>query len=140
MTETESVEVYFSAGTHLGVEFGTAGSVLLPVDRVVEGERFSQRLVVETYFDDNWWRLTLSWSPSRAGDERIPWDKLNKKQIDARNHPLFGTKNEQAGLYHETLPAGCYVCREHGVVNYYPHRPFGMSIEEYIGEPIDSEE
>lgn len=114
-TSLEAVEVYFSAGTHLGVEFETAGSVLLPVDRVIEGERFSQRFVIETEFDEQNWELTLSWSPSRAGDERIPWNKLDGKEINARDHPLFGTKNEQAGLYHGILPAGCYVCRKVGL-------------------------
>ena len=112
----ESVEVYFSAGTHLGVEFTKSGSVILPVDEVLEGERFSQRFVIRTDFDEKSWKLVLSWSPSRAGDERIPWDRLDNKPIDARKHPLYGTKNEQAGLYHQTLPAGCYVCREESVM------------------------
>ena len=47
MTE-EFVEVYFSTGTHLGVEFTESGSVILPVDEVLEGERFSQRFVIRT--------------------------------------------------------------------------------------------
>ena len=115
MTE-EFVEVYFSEGTHLGVEFTESGSVILPVDEVLEGERFSQRFVIRTDFDEKSWKLALSWSPSRAGDERIPWSRLDNKPIDARDHPLYGTKNEQAGLYHETLPAGCYVCREESVM------------------------
>ena len=112
----ESVEIYFSEGTHLGVDFTESGSVILPVDEVLDGERFSQRLVIRTDFDEKSWKLTLSWSPSRAGDERIPWNLLDGKTIDARKHPLFGTKNEQAGLYHQTLPAGCYVCREESVM------------------------
>ena len=116
MTE-EFVEVYFSTGTHLGVEFTESGSVILPVDEVLEGERFSQRFVIRTDFDEKSWKLALSRSPSRAGDERIPWSRLDNKPIDARDHPLYGTKNEQAGLYHETLPAGCYVCREESVID-----------------------
>lgn len=108
----EFVEVYFSKGTNLGVEFDKGGSVLLPVDRIVDGEHFSQKFVIETDFDEKSWRLTLSWSPSRAGDERIPWSELDGISIKARDHPLYGTKNEQSGLYHDTLPAGCYICRE----------------------------
>jgi hypothetical protein len=114
--DLEYVEVYFSVGTHLGVPVTENGSVILPVDSVLEGERFSQRFVIQTDFGNESWKLVLSWSPSRAGDERISWGHLDGKPIDARKHPLYGTKNEQAGLYHETLPAGCYVCREESLM------------------------
>lgn len=112
----EFAEVFFSKGTNLGVEFDKGGSILLPVDKIVDGEHFSQRFVIETDFDEKTWQLTLSWSPSRSGDERIPWNELDGKIINAREHPLYGTKNEQAGLYHATLPAGCYICREEACV------------------------
>lgn len=110
--DEEYIEVFFSQGLHLGdVEFEKGASVVLAV-KPVEGERFSQRFVVTTEFDSKTYKLVLSWSPSRAGEERIPWSSLDGKPINPREHPLYGTKNEQAGLYHDTLPAGCYVCRE----------------------------
>lgn len=111
MTEEESIEVYFTKGQHLGINIDTPGAAVLMVTPL-EGERFSQRFVVLTDFGDNTYKLVLSWSPSRAGEERIPWGTLDGKEIDPTKHPLFGTKNEQAGLYHETLPPGCYVVRE----------------------------
>ena len=117
MTEEETIEVYFSKGVHLGTTFEEPGSGLILV-QVLEGERFSSRLVVLVNdFGGNDYKLVLSWSPSRAGDERISWSKLDDKPIDSSKHPLFGTKNEQAGLYHETLPAGCYVIREETQIN-----------------------
>ena len=112
MTEEETIEVYFTKGVHLDTTFDEPGSGLILV-QVEEGERFSSRLVVRVNdFGGKNFRLVLSWSPSRAGDERISWSKLDGKTIDASKHPLYGTKNEQAGLYHETLPAGCYVIRD----------------------------
>ncbi len=108
----EEIEIYFTKGKHLGVPFADSGIASLTVVPI-SGDRFSScfTVLVEDFGGSNF-ELILSWSPSRAGDERIPWSKLLKKEIDAREHPLFGTKNEQEGLYHPTLPAGCYIVRE----------------------------
>ena len=110
--ETEEIEIYFTKGTHIGVPFSESGIAPLEVTPL-NGERFSASFTVLVKdFGGKSFELVLSWSPSRAGDERIPWNKMLKKEIDAREHPLFGTKNEQSGLYHPTLPAGCYIVRE----------------------------
>jgi hypothetical protein len=118
----EEIEIYFTKGEHLGVPFSESGIVSLGV-LPVSGERFGScfTVLVED-FGGSSFELKLTWSPSRAGDERIPWNRMITnspdgktiygKEIDAREHPLFGTKNEQEGLYHPTLPAGCYILRE----------------------------
>ena len=114
MTGEVEIEIYFPIGSHFGGELVTEdkGGIGVMFVIPVEGDEFSQRYVVLAEFADRQFKLVLSWSPSRAGDERIPWDKLDGKTIDPREHPLYGTKNEQAGLYHKTLPPGCYIVRE----------------------------
>ena len=61
----------------------------------VEGNEFSQRYTVLASFGERQFKLVLSWSPSRAGDERIPWDKLDGKTIDPRKHPLLGLRTNK---------------------------------------------
>lgn len=111
MTEEVEIEIYFPNGSHLGGEFvikdkgGIGTMYVVPV----EGDEFSQRYVVLADFADRQFKLVLSWSPSRAGDERISWSNFNGEPIDTAKHPLFGTKNEQDS---DKFSAGCYVIRE----------------------------
>lgn len=116
MTEDGEVEIeaYFPVGSHLGGELviKDKGGIGVMFVTPLEGDEFSQRYVVLADWANRQFKLVLSWSPSRAGDERISWTQLNGETIDAKDHPLYGTKNEQTGLYHKTLPPGCYIVRE----------------------------
>ncbi len=111
MSDEVEIEVYFPKGSHFGGQLvnedkgGIGVLFVIPV----EGSEFSQRYTVLASFGERQFKLVLSWSPSRAGDERISWSSIEGSPIDATKHPLFGTKNEQ-GL--GILPAGCYVVRE----------------------------
>jgi len=112
MTDEVELEIYFPKGTHLGgqlVNVTDKGGIGILFAIPVEGDEFSQRYTVLAEFGERQFKLVLSWSPSRAGDERISWSNFNGEPIDATKHPLFGTKNEKG---FDKLPAGCYVIRE----------------------------
>lgn len=110
MSRLESIEIYVPEGCDF---FGTEGDrvdgeIHLMEVAMGEGERFSR---IEAYWDDvadDTYLLQLTWLPRRAGKEKIPLTTLDGKEIDPPKHPLWGTKNEIAGVYHPTLPAGCY--------------------------------
>ena len=87
------------------------GAIVVLSGQNISGELFSESLECTIEFGEELLLLNLSWSPSRAGSEKIPYTILNGKPIEVKDHPLYGTKNEQDGLYHPTLPAGCYVLR-----------------------------
>lgn len=87
------------------------GAIVLFPSQNISGELFSESLECTIEFGEELLLLNLSWSPSRAGSEKIPYTTLNGKPIEVKDHPLYGTKNEQDGLYHPTLPAGCYILR-----------------------------
>ena len=109
MSKLESIEIYLPKGCGF---FGTGGDtedgeIHLMKVQMGEGERFSH---IEAYYEEEGctYLLQLTWCPRRAGKEKIPLTTLDGKEIDPTKHPLWGTKNEIAGVYHPTLPAGCY--------------------------------
>tara|TARA_B100000902_G_C26727357_1_gene629665 strand:- start:7 stop:363 length:357 start_codon:yes stop_codon:yes gene_type:complete len=109
MSKLESIEIYVPEGSDF---FGTEGDKvdgeIHPMEvEMGDGERFSR---TEAYWEegDETYLLYLTWLPRRAGKEKIPLTTLDGKEIDPTRHPLWGTKNEIAGVYHHTLPAGCY--------------------------------
>lgn len=109
MSKVESIEIYFPTECDF---YGLVGDVVDGEIRhtevtIGEGERFSR---IEAYWDAGvgTYLLQLTWRPRRAGKEKIPLTTLDGKEIDPTKHPLWGTKNEISGVYHPTLPAGCY--------------------------------
>lgn len=109
MSKLESIELYIPEGSGF---FGTEGDkvdgeIHLMEVEMGEGERFSH---IKAYWDHGVgiYLLNLTWLPRRAGKEKISLTTLDGKEIDPTKHPLWGTKNEIAGVYHPTLPAGCY--------------------------------
>lgn len=107
--EHTEFEVFIPEDGHFNGPPG--GAIAIFQVQNINGELFSESLECTMDFGEELLLLNLSWSPSRAGSEKIPWNMLNGKPIDSKDHPLYGTKNEQDGLYHPTLPAGCYVLR-----------------------------
>ena len=105
------VEIYFPAREPL---FNTDNDeehiALMPVE-ILSGTPFEEIETLLKWGEEEYF-LTLLWSPSRAGLEKIPYSTLDGKPIDITKHPLFNTKNEQEGLYHPTLKAGCYRIKE----------------------------
>ena len=94
MTGEVEIEIYFPIGSHFGGELVTEdkGGIGVMFVIPVEGDEFSQRYVVLAEFADRQFKLVLSWSPSRAGDERISWSKLDGKTIDPRNTRSMGLR------------------------------------------------
>ena len=109
MSKLESIEIYFPEGSvFFDADGNKVDGEIHPMEvEMGEGERFSH---TTAYWDsgDATYLLHLTWSPRRAGKEKIPLTTLDGKEIDPTKHPLWGTKNEIAGVYHPTLPAGCY--------------------------------
>lgn len=73
---------------------------------VVDGTLF-ETIEAHLSFGGKELMLSLVWSPSRV--RTISYTELNGKPIEPSEHPLWGKRNEQAGLYHDSLPGGCYI-------------------------------
>ena len=110
----EYVEIFFK-GDHLDMDIPEEGCIVLPSIEDVQGTRFDS-MTCSTGVGKDTYSLDLIWSPSRAGEERIKWTSMNNQPINSKEHPLYGTKNEAPGLYHEELPAGCYICTSSAMV------------------------
>jgi len=101
------VEIYIPARDPLfNADSDEECITLMPVE-ITSGTPFEEIEALLSWGEEDY-VLTLTWSPSRAGRERIPYSTLDGKAIDITKHPLFNTKNEQEGLYHPTLKSGCY--------------------------------
>jgi len=99
------VEVYVPPRFTVFNDTQEAVIVHLIVD-VVSGTLF-ESVEAHMSFKDKDLMLQLVWSPSRA--RTIKYNELNGKSIEPSEHPLWGKRNEQAGLYHDSLPGGCYI-------------------------------
>jgi hypothetical protein len=109
-TDTELLEVFITKNEHFP-DCPPGGAIVVLPGQNISGELFSESVECTLDYGGDLLLLHLSWSPSRAGSEKIPYTTLDGKPIEVKDHPLYGTKNEQEGLYHPTLPAGCYVLR-----------------------------
>ena len=110
MSNLENIEIYFPKGCNFfGLEGDKVDGEIHSMEVTIsEGERFSHIKAYVDYQEVGTYHLHLTWSPRRAGKETIPLTTINGEEVEPTKHPLWGTKNEIAGVYHPTLPAGCY--------------------------------